>query len=193
MKQIFIFFIMLLLVALNGCKSIFETKRMADCVYEFHSVEKITLAGVKVGSASKLKDLAFPDLAKITQSYLSGTLPAKFTANISIQNPNKKLAALEKMEWKMFVEDVEIVNGVMDKRVEIGAGLSTIMPIDVELNLMTLLKDESKKELLNFALNLADAGGTPTKLSIKIKPSVRVGGVLIATPNFFTVNTSVGK
>lgn len=170
-----------------GCRSVSELKRMADCEYEFVTVDQIKMAGVDVDGKSKLKDLKFSDLAKITQTYLTGTLPVTLTANVSVRNPNEKPAALEKLDWKLFIEDIEITSGTINERFEIGAGETQILKIPASIDAMEFLKDETKKEVLNFAFNVADPSGKPTHMKIKIKPAIRVGNTLLAAPNYFTV------
>lgn len=176
-----------------GCKSVSEAKRMANCTYEFHSVKNIVMAGVNVDDAEKLKDLKFSDLGKITQTYLTGTLPVRLTANISVTNPNKKTASVERLDWIMYVDDSELARGVLNDRFEITQGSTNILPIDISFDVMDLLKDESKKTMLNFAFNLAEVGGKPAKLKIKIRPSVRIGSTVLASPGYFTVNHKIGE
>ncbi|MEX0981858.1 MAG: hypothetical protein WD577_05250 [Bacteroidales bacterium] len=42
--------------------------------------------------------------------------------------------------------------------------------------------------MLNFALNLVDAGGEPMRLRLKIKPSVYIGATMVPYPDYFTID-----
>jgi len=182
-----------MVTVLFGCKSVTELKRMADCNYEFLSVSNVKLAGVGIDGMNNLKDLKFSDLGVITQTYLTGKLPVKFDANVGIQNPNDKTASLEKLDWKFFIEDVEVTSGVITDKVTIESNQSIILPIKVDLDLMELMKDENKKTIYNFAFSLAEIDSHTSKIKIKIKPAVKVAGKLVSTPNYFTITETVGE
>ena len=50
-----------------------------------------------------------------------------------------------------------------------------------------LLGKDSRQALINFGLNLADAGNRPTRVSMKVKPTILVGALEIRYPGYFTV------
>ena len=45
----------------------------------------------------------------------------------------------------------------------------------IQTDLFDYLEGDNPRTMLNFALNLVDAGNQPTRLSMKIKPSVMIG------------------
>ena len=49
------------------------------------------------------------------------------------------------------------------------------------------MEGDNPQTMLNFALNLVDAGNQPTRLSMKIKPSVIIGGQSVNYPGYFTI------
>ena len=62
-----------------------------------------------------------------------------------------------------------------------------MIPIRIQTDLFQYLEGDNPRTMLNFGLNLVDAGGQPTRLSMKIKPSVYVSGQMIAYPDYFTI------
>jgi len=67
-----------------------------------------------------------------------------------------------------------------------NGGVSTI-PMRLTTDLIDILKKDSRQALVNFGLNLADAGNQPTRVSIKIKPTILIGAMEIVYPGYFTV------
>jgi hypothetical protein len=74
-----------------------------------------------------------------------------------------------------------------------GSGVTTI-PLSISLNLMEILKGKSKDALLNFGLNLADAGNKPTRVQIKLKPTVYLSETIpLSYPGYITLGTEFGN
>jgi len=108
---------------------------------------------------------------------------------VEVKNPGPALAAVSYIEWIAYIDNVEISSGRIDDRVEIPAnGGTAIVPIHIESDLFEYLQGDSPKTMLNFALNLVDAGGQPTRLSLKIKPAVYIGSKLVRAPDYFTIS-----
>jgi len=96
---------------------------------------------------------------------------------------------LNHIEWIAFIDDVQISSGKVEQRVEIlPNGGTAIVPVRIESDLFEYLEGDSPRTMLNFALNLIDAGGQPTRLSLKIKPSVVIGSTLLPYPDYFIIS-----
>jgi hypothetical protein len=67
-----------------------------------------------------------------------------------------------------------------------GGGRSLI-PIQIHTDLIDYLEGDNPRTMINFALNLVDAGNQPTRLSMKIKPSVLIGNQSLYYPGYFTI------
>lgn len=61
-------------------------------------------------------------------------------------------------------------------------------PLTIKTDIMKVTSHNSVNALVNFGLNLADASNTPTRVTIKIKPSLRIGKKQISYPGFIKVN-----
>ncbi len=152
------------------------------------TLEDPEIAGVDISNIHSFTDLNFVDMGIISSSFLRGDLPLSFTLNVEVRNPNPAMAALNGLEYLAFIDDVEVARGQLDRRIEIPAngGITTI-PLRLSTDLIDILKKDSRQALVNFGLNLADAGNRPTRVSIKVKPTILVGAMEINYPGYFTV------
>ncbi len=147
----------------------------------------MTLAGVNVQNVQSFSDLDFAETTQITTSLMSGKLPLTFTLNIEIQNPNQEEALMNELEWILFIDDAEITNGTIDKKIEISPGGINVLPVGLNLDLLELLSGESSQSMMNFGLNLSGNGGTPSRMKLKIKPSIYISGKRISYPGYISI------
>jgi LEA14-like dessication related protein len=183
-------FILVIILALsqNSCNFLKEMAALGQCEFRLTTLENPELAGVDVSQVRTYTDLNLIDLGIVSSSILRGELPLSFTLNVEVRNPNPAMAALNRIEYMAFIDDVEVARGELDRRIEIPAngGVSSI-PLRLKTDLIDILKKDSRQALVNFGLNLADAGKRPARVSIKIKPTILVGAVEINYPGYFTV------
>ncbi|QHT71031.1 hypothetical protein GXP67_32460 [Rhodocytophaga rosea] len=187
-------FLIFLLLNFTYCKSIRELQSFAKCEFRVATVEGTTLAGVNVQQIRKLTDLNLMQAAKITQSYAGGSLPLSLTVNVDVKNPNATPAAMNSMEWIMLIDDKEIVDGVVNDRIDIAAngGISKL-PIRISTDLRKILSNMSTEEAVNMGLGLSGSGNKPTRVTLKVKPSILVGQTLIKYPGYIKVNHEFGN
>lgn len=189
-------FILCGLSALNSCAYLKELAALKDCEFRLGTLEKPVLAGVDISKVITVKDYSIDQTARITKSILQGTLPLSFILNVEVKNPNQINASLNKLEYLAFIDDTQIASGAMEEHVVIqgGGGISNI-PLKVETDILGLLKKEPINTLLNYALNLADEGNRPVRVSIKIKPWIQIGYKDYEYPGYLTISQdfSTGK
>ncbi|MCD6660550.1 MAG: hypothetical protein LT105_10350, partial [Lentimicrobium sp.] len=138
---------------------------LAKCEFRLSSVDQLRLAGVNIQQVKQLSDLKVMDAAKITTAAISGgSLPLNFTLNVEAKNPNSAIAGLNRLEWTLLIDDIEMVSGVNDNRVQIPAnGGTAVIPLTIGVDLKQALKGKSADAIANFGLNLAGAGNKPTR------------------------------
>lgn len=183
------FFLLLLIPCiLSSCSFLKEMAALGKCEFRMTTLEDPELAGIDISRVRSFSDLGLTDMGIITASIVKGELPLAFTLNIEARNPNPATAAMNKLEYMAFIDDVQVASGAMDRRVEIppGGGIATI-PLLLNTDLIDILGKDSRQALVNFGLNLADAGNKPTRVSLKVKPTILVGGLEIVYPGYFNV------
>ncbi len=183
--------IALLSLLLTSCSILEEIMSMAaltKCEYSFHSAQDPVLSGIDVMRVQSFSDLTFLDGINIVANIKDKRLPFGITANVEVKNPGTTMAAVNFIDWIAYIDDIQITTGRISERIEIAAnGGTAVVPIRIETDLFEYLEGDSPKTMLNFGLNLVDAGGQPTRISLKIKPSIKVGTTTLASPEFFTI------
>ena len=185
---IVILIVILTAVTQKSCNFLKEITALGKCEFRMTTLENPEIAGVDVSQIRSLADLNFVDMGIISASILTGDLPLSFILNVEVRNPNPAMAALNRLEYIAFIDDVQVAGGSLDRRIEIpsNGGVSTI-PLRMNIDLIDILKKDSRQTLVNFGLNLADAGNRPTRVSLKVKPTILVGSMEINYPGYFTV------
>ncbi|HNW70832.1 MAG TPA: hypothetical protein PKI01_10545 [Bacteroidales bacterium] len=187
MKQKILFLIIIVFIA--SCSQIKELTNLLTCDFRLASAENITLGGVNVQKLKSFSDLTMIDGAKLLATVSSGSLPLNFTLNVQARNPNKEKAALSKLDWIAYIDNTQIATGTTTKRVEIAPNNGTgIFPLQISTDLVKLLSGQSGKNIVNFGLNLVDAGNRPTRITLKAKPTVMVGSYAVQYPGYITIS-----
>ena len=185
--------LLLLVVFIASCAQIQEFTNLLTCDFRLSTAENITLGGVNVQKLKSFNDLKLIDGATLLANVASGSLPLNFTLNVEARNPNKEKAALSKLEWIAMIDDTEIANGTTTKRVEIPPDNGTgTFPLQINADLVKLLSGQSGKNIVNFGLNLVDAGNRPTRISLKAKPTVMIGNYAVQYPGYITIKKDFG-
>ena len=187
-KQIALLFLVALIGSLQSCSFLKEVSTLGKCEFKMGTLEKPMIAGIDVSNISSFSDLSFLDVGIIGAAILKGELPLSFTLNVEARNPNPLSAALNKLEYMAYIDDVEIAAGALDQRVEIAPnGGVTNIPLRLTTDLVRILNKDSRSALFNFGLNLADASSKPTRVTLKVKPTIMVGVVELQYPGYFNV------
>jgi hypothetical protein len=191
MKRNILFIFGLLFLA--SCVQIKQLTNLLNCDFRVSSVDNIRMADIDVQKIKTFTDLKFTDGAKLLAAVASGTLPLNLTVNVEAKNPNTQMAALNKMDWILLIDDIEMANGSTTKRVEVPANGGTgTFPIAVTTDLAKVLSGQSAKNVVNFGLNLAGYGSRPTRIAVKAKPTILVGGAAIMYPGYITIKSEYG-
>ena len=186
MRKLLIFTSILLIIP--GCSILTELTAFTKCEFSFHSAQNPSVCGINVTNRRSFSDFSFLDGQKIAGNLLKGTLPFAITANVEVVNPGATTAAVNSMEWIAFIDDIQVAQGALSERVEVASGGGkSMIPIRIQTDLFNYLEGDNPRTMINFALNLVDAGNQPTRISMKIKPSVMIGGQSVYYPGFFTI------
>jgi len=164
------------------------------CEFRLSSVSQLRLAGVQVQNVTSLSDLSLQDAAKLTAAFASGKLPLEFTLNVEARNPNAATAGMNRMDWILLIDGIEMSRGVLDQQVTIPAnnGIASI-PMKLNIDLMQVLSGKGREAILNFGLNLAGVGNKPSRFTMQLKPTIQVATIPLTYPGYISVGTEFGS
>ena len=186
MRKIFLF--PLFLLFLNGCSVFSELTAFKKCEFRLYSIQDPAVCGIDMSDRRSPSDFTFLDAQLIGANLLRGTLPFDITINMEVKNPGTSTAAVNSIEWVAYIDELEVASGLVERRIEVPpSGGLAILPVKIHADLIDYMEGNNPKTMMNFALNLVGNSDQPSNLSMKIKPSLLVGGKTIQYPGFFTV------
>lgn len=192
MKRIFVF--LFSFIVFTSCGVVQQVQQIASltkCDFKLNDIQDVRIAGISVQNYKGSADLNFSDAARLAAALTGSTLPLTFNLNMEAHNPNGQVAGLNRLEWILLIDDIEMLNGVNEEPFTIPANGSTIIPLRMNIDLRKALSGKSGQSLLNFGFNLAGANGEPTRIKLKAKPTILVGRFPIAYPGYITITSTV--
>ena len=76
----------------------------------------------------------------------------------------------------MLINDKETITGDISHPLEVpGVGESTVIPLNINIDLMKFFKNKNYEDIVNLVLKLSNSGGSASNLKLYAKP-------VIATP-----------
>lgn len=188
--------ILIFLVPESGCDVAQQAQKASNlvrCDFRIKTVEKLSIAGVSFQNVRSAGDLSITDLARIMAGLTSPTVPLSLQLNLEGRNPNTSPAGLNRLEWILFIDEIQMTSGLLENPFTIPAAGTATIPIQIGMDLKQVLKGKSADAILNFCMNLAGIGNVPTRFKVKLKPTIYLGGVPLSYPGYFVVKTSYGS
>jgi len=186
MKKLLLFASAVLLM--NACSILTELAAFTKCEFRLHSLQEPEVCGIDVSRKSSWSDFSFMEGQAVAGQLLQKRLPFEITVNVEVRNPGTSLAAVNSIQWIAFIDDLQLAQGTVSQRVEVppSGGLSMI-PIRIQADLIDYLEGDNPRAMLNFALNLVNAGDQASQVTLKIKPSILIGTQEIQYPDYFNI------
>ena len=167
-----------------------QVTNLAKCDFRIRSVENINLAGIYIQNINSIRNLNLTDAAKIMAAMGGSTFPLSLQLNFEGKNPNTTAAGLNKLEWILYIDDIQMTSGSVDKAFTIPPNNgTTIIPIQIGMDLKQALMGKSLDAIVNFGFNLAGVGNKPTRIKAKLKPTIMIGNYPLTYPGYISVTT----
>jgi LEA14-like dessication related protein len=199
MKKRFFNFLVVIAVAmtLSACSLVqslanqaSELANLANCEYNLKNVTGLTIAGVNVKSLTN-GNISAADVLKLTSSLVSKKIPMAMDVNIDIKNPTEKNAALTAMDWILDIDGSQFAQGNSVKNYTVTKKATTTVPLGVNTDLYSMFSKDGINSLKNFVSSFK-SDGTSSKVGLRIKPSLNVGGMQVPMPNYIKVEKKTG-
>lgn len=176
-----------IVAAFYGCASISGLANFAKCDFGFKSVSDVSLCNINVSNKKSLKDFSVADGLALANAFMTKQFPLSLNVNVDVKNPNAKTASLSGFDYILWIDDMKMTQGKMDKQISLQANESTVMPVNFQLNLSEILSSEAKDKLMNFGLGLATSNPDASRVKLSLKPYFRVGSQVMKSPAYITI------
>lgn len=164
---------------------------LANCEYSLKNVSGLTIGGVNVKNLTN-GNITAADVLNLTQALLSKKVPMAMNVNIDIKNPTEKNAALTAMDWILDIDNSEFAKGNSVKNYTITKQKTTTVPLGVNTDLYSMFSKDGINSLKTFVSSFKK-DGTSSKVGLRIKPSLNVGGMQVPMPNYIKVEKKTGS
>jgi hypothetical protein len=179
--------ILFIITSCDVLQEIEGIKTFSKCEFRIHTISDIQLAGVDVSKIEKVSDLKAMDALQLTNGLLNNQLPLNFNLNLQVKNPNHQAASLNRLEWLLFIEGEQLLEGVLNETFVTGPGQTGVLPVQIGFNLADVLLNKNLERVVDYATGLTDGSGKTTGVMLRLKPSVTVGQQNIMYPGWIEV------
>ncbi|MES2650895.1 MAG: hypothetical protein V4663_04100 [Bacteroidota bacterium] len=195
MKKLFLLTLSALILTSCGInKQAQQIKALEQCEYKFISASNLTVAGTDIKKIIDQQSINIAGLPALALGLLRQDVPLKATLNVEITNPSTNLAAINNFDYIILINKQEIANGVVEQVVQIEPGQKIQVPVQLNANIYQFISNGKTLEDISKFLSGASKGVTEVGLvTIKIKPSIRVGNELVKYPGFITIDKEVSN
>lgn len=196
MKKILLLCLTAIVISSCGInKQTRQIKALEKCTYRITSADQITLGGADVKKMISNQEINLASLPGLALGLLRKDVPLRARLNLEVKNPTGDDAAINEFEYKILINRQELATGFVNQAMNIAAGQSSIVPVDMEVNVYPFISNSKVMGEINDFIKSGKNGGPERKgiLTLKIRPSVRVGGTLVKYPGFITIDKEVSS
>ncbi len=177
-----------------GCSGLMDAiTNIQRLQFKLDKVTGMKVANVPLSNFSSISNIGLLDAANLLAAFTQGKLPVEFTLNVLAKNPNdgtggtkQSAAVIENLAWRLFIDNNETINGNVGNISVPGVGSTTNIPIGMSFDLIKFF-GSNYNDLINLALALGGRNGSTSRVTLKVKPTVRTAIGPITYPGEFDV------
>ncbi|MBQ5403025.1 MAG: LEA type 2 family protein [Bacteroidales bacterium] len=175
------------LTLLAGCDVLKSTNSLKSCKFAMKNVTDVSVAGINLTNKSKFSDISTTDVLKLGAAYLTKSFPLTFNVNVNVTNPNPTTAKLAGLDYIVWIDDVKMTSGSMNQSLTVAQNETAVMPLNFSIDLLEILKGQSKDKILSFGCGLATGNPDVSRVKVSFKPAFNIGGSIIKSPTYITI------
>lgn len=163
-----------------GC-SVFQALKLKDCTYEYSHISDVTFLEM---THSEL--VSIQGIARVTRYLRNPTEDVKvgFTLHLKVSNPNKGIASMERLYYTVCLDDsLQVAEGSVPENFTVLGGTSANLALPLSFSMNQLFSGQGKASFCKLALNMINRGDSPSKITVNLRPVIRVGGAAMSVPN----------
>jgi len=193
MKRVFSSLLFAVMLTLSGCNalqnSLTQAYNLKNCEYAYRSISKLSIAGLNLSEG--LSPLMIPRILTILSGNMS-SIPLNFTVNMDVKNLSSGAAAFQSFLYIISIDDVRFTTGNFNQPFHVEAGETKVLPIDIGVDIAEIMQNNSRSAIEKIVKNFIGLGDTPSKVTIQLKPSFKVGERIVTSPRFIPVDFTFG-
>ena len=165
-----------------------EVTNFVNCNFSINKVAINRLGGVDFTKYKSVSDVGFTEMLSLGQQVIAGNLNASLYVDIRAKNNQSSKAAISGLDWQLFMKNEQYGTGKLNEYVEVLPGQSTEFTVNVNFDLLKLLKSENLQTILDLVMDM-DNKEKLQKLDImlKVKPYYKSGGSIREYPGYLTI------
>jgi LEA14-like dessication related protein len=168
-----------------------ELSALQNCTYEIISADSVSLANVEISNMVNEHGIDLVNAPALALSYLQKKLPLQAVINLRVTNPGTTEAGINQFEYKVLVQETEVLDGSYDKRVTIAPQSSTVIPVKINRDVYNLISNPANQSAVaNF---LDTRTEKKSIITMKIKPAIAVGDRMIHFPDYINLKKEVSN
>ena len=165
--------------SLSSCATLNALAGLSRIQFKLNDIQQVRLAGVDIANKHSVSDFSMMDGVNLLAAFSSGRFPLTFTLNVAAKNPNPAsnntaLSSLQVTDfpWRLLLNGNQTVSGNIGAPIGVPpGGATTIMPLQVTVDLKQFFANRGYNDLLNLALTLAGQGGV-SQVQLKATPTM---------------------
>jgi len=165
--------------SLNSCSTLNALAGLSRAQFKLQDATTFSLAGINLTNKRSISDFSIMDGINLTKAFATGKFPLTFTLNVAARNPNKPVPGstmtdfkLNAFPWHLLIDGRETISGNIGSPVALpDGGTTTIIPLQVTVDLKQFFAEKGYEDIINLATVLAGGEGV-AKLQLKATPTV---------------------
>jgi hypothetical protein len=167
------------LLSLSSCATLNSLMGLTRVQFKLQDAVNVNLAGINMMGKKSMSDVSVMDGLNLGKAFVTGKFPLTFTLNVAAKNPNQKdpksgisnTLSLQQFPWKMLIDGKETISGGIASPVSLpDGGTTTIIPLQVSVDLKQFFGNKSYEDMANLAMAIAGQG--TSRLQLNAKPSI---------------------
>lgn len=177
----------LIITILSGCSSVTGLKNISECEFQLKSVSDVKLGNVDLSDKKSYKNLKLGDIAVLMAGYAKQNLMLDMNVNMKVHNPNDQVAQLDGMDYILYIDDRQMVEGETKEKIKIEANSDDLISLPVSLNIYDAVKDKKLQTMAELSMGLATDNADASRVKIAIKPFFTFGKDTLRFPSYITI------
>lgn len=197
-RQIFIMTIFVISISIfQGCSVLKDLTSMRNVQFRIGSISSVSIGGVSVLNKKKVTDFNVSETIALASKVASKSLPLSLTMNLEAKNPNEagensitnnSIATLQSLEWRLLIDDVPTIEGIVKGPITLPAGGTTVsIPISTELELFSFFEERGYAGMAKLAFALANPGESTVSVKLDAKPMIQTFLGTMSYPGRITI------